>query len=139
MTTTNGRADTLPFLSLSRPAQALVLGRALAGAGAWLAPATTWRLAGLGALPDPGSPVVVTRLFGVRDLALAWGAAHPDRRLRQQVLRVGVVLDGVDTLSGVLGQRGGAPRASLIGVSAGAAALLGLGLLALRQEQDDRP
>lgn len=136
MITTNGSVDSLPFLSLSRAGQALALGRALAGAGAWLAPATTWRLTGLGALPDPGSSVVVSRLFGVRDLALAWGVAQPDRRLRQQALRVGVVLDCVDTVSGLLGQRGGAPRASLIGVSAGAAALVGLGLVALRHEQD---
>lgn len=106
----------------------------LAGTGAWLTPATTWRLTGLGALPDPGSAVVVTRLFGVRDLALAWAVAQPDRRLRRQALRVGVVIDGVDTVSGILGQRGGAPRASLIGVSAGAAALACLGLVALRHE-----
>lgn len=50
-----------------------------------------------------------------------------------QALRVGVV-DGVVTVSGILGQRGGAPRASLIGVSAGAAALACLGLVALRHE-----
>lgn len=129
--TTNIRSLRFPF----RPAQVVALTRATAGAGAWLAPDTTWRLVGLGPLPDRGSTATVTRLFGVRDLALAWAVAQPDARLRRTALATGVVIDSVDAVAGVLGARGGAPRASILGVSVGAAALALLGVVAFAESE----
>lgn len=43
----------------------------------------------------------VTRLFGVRDLALAVATAQPDPDTARTALRADVVIDSVDTVSGL--------------------------------------
>ena len=126
MTTTN--SSSLPLA-----ARLLVAGRGAAGLGGWLAPNVTWRAAGLGAMPDHGSTAVVTRLFGVRDLALAIGVAQPHAEVRRAALLTGLALDSLDAVSGAIGVRGGAPKSALVGVSAGALLLVGLGVVALRE------
>ncbi len=112
--------------------RSLVALRVAVGVTSWLAPRRTWALAGLGRPSDGGSSDAVTRLFGVRDLALALGAVHPEAATARAALRTGVVQDSVDTVSGLLAVRAGAPRAALIGVSAGAATLAVMGALVLR-------
>lgn len=87
-------------------------------------------------MPDHGSTAIVTRLFGVRDLALAVGVAQPDMELRRAALLAGLVLDSVDALSGAAGVRGGAPKSALLGVSAGALLLVVLGAVAVRGVRD---
>lgn len=108
--------------------------RLLVGLSSWLAPRTTWRLVGLGSPSDRGSSDAVTRLFGVRDLALGLALLQPGPGARTAALRTGVVIDSVDTVAGLLAVRAGAPRPSLVGVAAGAALLATVGLLALRDE-----
>lgn len=87
-------------------------------------------------MPDGGSTSVVTRLFGVRDLALAVGVAQPNPDVRRAALVTGLVLDSLDAVSGAIGVRGGAPKTALIGVSAGALLLVGLGAAALKELQE---
>ena len=98
------------------PLLLLVGGRVVAGAGAWVAPDLTWRAAGLGQLPDGGSSAVVSRLFGVRDLALAGAAAVSPPEVRRAALLAGIVIDSIDAVSGFLGVRGGAPRGAWVGL-----------------------
>lgn len=102
-------------------------GRLAAGLGGWLAPGTTWRAACLGPIPDRGSAAIVTRLFGVRDLALAAGVAQPNPEVRRAALFAGIVIDSLDAISGAVGVRAGAPKPALVGVSAGALLLAALG------------
>ena len=79
---------------------------------------------------------MVTRLFGVRELALGLGVAQPQAELRRAALLTGLVLDSLDAVSGAVGVRAGAPRSALLGVSGGALLLVGLGVLALRELHD---
>lgn len=118
---------------------ALLLGttRAAVGATAWTAPRTTLRLTGLGpATRGPedatASTDVVSRLFGVRDLALGLAVLQTDPHLRRAALALGVAVDLVDAAASVQGVRRGAPPASLLGVAAGALLFAGLGAGALR-------
>lgn len=119
-------------MTTTKTHRTLVALRVVVGVSSWLAPRRTWSLAGLGRPSDRGSSDAVTRLFGVRDLTLAWAAAQSDPAAVRTALRTGVVIDSVDTVSGLLAVRAGAPRAALLGVSAGAATLAILGALVLR-------
>lgn len=85
----------------------LVTGRAAIGLGAWLAPAVSGRLFGLDATGNPQSPYLA-RLFGARDVALAYGlAVAADASQRSQWLRVGVACDLADAAAGALAGRSG--------------------------------
>ena len=86
------------------------------GVGAWATP----RLAG--------------RLFGARDVALAWGALGSSGDARRQWLLLGLACDGADALAGVAGGRAGyLPTVTSALVTGTALAALGLGALALRE------
>lgn len=116
------------------PRTAMSVLRGAVGAGTWLSPAASWRVFGLGHDgPDP-SAAIIGRLFGVRDLALAVAVRHPDPAVRRAALQVGVAADGADVVASLLGLRAGAPRATLLGVGAGAALFVAMGLAALREE-----
>ena len=97
--------------------------RAAIGVGAYTAPNLTGRLFGL----DPGAnPQVafVSRLFGVRDIALAAGTLGSDGATRRQWLAIGLACDAADALAAYLAGRDGTlPRhaAVLSGVTALAA------------------
>lgn len=127
---------------MTAPPAALALGsaRTAVGVGTWLAPRRSLRTFGLGpATAGPaaatGSVDVVSRLFGVRDLALGVAVLQPDPALRRAALRIGLAVDAVDAVASVLGARAGAPRRSLVGVAAGALGFVVLGALAERAEQ----
>lgn len=110
--------------------------RAAVGASTWLAPGPSWRTFGLGSLSEAGpSAGVVSRLFGVRDLALGLGVRHPDPAVRRAVLQAGVAIDSIDVVASLVGVRRGAPKATLLGVAAGAAVFVVLGTIALVEEE----
>lgn len=124
-------------MSSSRAAvsvQALALLRTGVGLGSWLSPTLSWRAFGLGPGGADPSAGAVTRLFGMRDLAMGLALRHPDPAVRAAVLRAGVCIDGVDVVAGLVAVRSGAPRGVLVGVAAGAALFVALGALGL---QDD--
>ncbi|MCW2816043.1 MAG: hypothetical protein JWN84_3498 [Nocardioides sp.] len=109
--------------------------RTAVGVGGWVAPGTAWRTFGLGALPEAlPSAAVMSRLFAVRDLAFGLGLRHPEPAVRRAVLQAGIAIDAVDVVASVVGVRRGAPRASLLGVTAGAAFFVVLGAVALGEE-----
>ena len=64
------------------------------------------RLFGLDAAANPQSPYLA-RLFGVRDVALAWGALSSEGDTQRQWLLAGLACDVADALAGVAGGRGG--------------------------------
>lgn len=106
-------------------------GRAAIGAGAYIAPKFTGRLFGLSPKSNPQLPYV-TRLFGVRDVAIAVGllASAPERRSRW--LLTGIACDLGDAVAGVLaGRDGELPKPAAALVTATALGGVGAGLLAL--------
>lgn len=108
------------------------------GVLSWIAPDVSWRVFGLGRLDGTGAAApsarVMSRLFGVRDVALGLALRHPDPAVRRAGLQVGLVIDLVDAVASVRGLAQGAPRGSALGVTAGAALLAGLGAVALGAE-----
>jgi hypothetical protein len=133
MTTSEGFAERLRRLD---PAATLSTLRLAVGVSSWLSPSLTWRAVGWGDLRGDPRAGALTRLFGVRELSLALATAHPDVERRRAALRIGVAIDSVDTVAGLISVRKGAPVASLLGVAAGAAAFAGLGAVALRTQED---
>ncbi|QII00419.1 hypothetical protein BH92_11530 [Rhodococcoides fascians A21d2] len=114
------RTRSIPLLALS------VL-RSTAGLVSWVSPAHSWRAFGLGPMRQAGSAGVVTRLFGVRDLALGMALHHPSADVRKAAVEAGIAIDVLDVAASVLGRRAGAPASSLVGVAAGATLFVVLG------------
>ena len=106
-----------------------------AGALSWVSPDTSWRTFGLGRLAGTGADApsarVISRLFGVRDVALGLGLRHPEPAVRRAVLQAGLAIDLVDVVASLRGFAQGAPRATLLGVTAGAALIAALEVVAL--------
>lgn len=117
------------------PAQILSAVRAAVGIGSWLSPSLTSRLFGLGSLKDDPRAAVVTRLFGVRELALALTVQHPNPDVRRTALQAGVAVDSLDVIATLIAVRRGAPKVILLTFGAGAALFAGLGVAALTGEQ----
>lgn len=111
---------------------ALVGLRTAVGVGSWATPRLAARLFGLDAGANPQSPYLA-RLFGVRDLALAWGTMSTEGASRRQWIAVGVACDGADALAGIAGGCGGylSKRTSVV-VTLTALAAAALGAAALR-------
>lgn len=106
--------------------------RLAVGVSSWATPRVAGRLFGLDAGANPQSPYLA-RLFGVRDIALAWGTLSSEGASQRQWLLAGLACDAADTLAGIAGGRGGylaKPTAFL--VSATALAAVALGTEALR-------
>ena len=115
--------------------QGLVGLRSAVGAGAWLAPRLSGRLFGLDPAANPQAPYL-GRLFGVRDVALAFGLGSSAGAQRAQWLRVGVACDLADAVAGLLaGRRGELPKHATVMVTATALAAAALGVIALQDEQ----
>jgi hypothetical protein len=113
--------------------KALVGLRLAVGVSAWTAPRLTGKLFGLDAEANPQSPYLA-RLFGVRDLALAWGVMGAEGSARRQWLVAGLACDTADALAGVAGGRGGyLPKVTSVLVSATAVAAAAMGAAALRE------
>jgi hypothetical protein len=102
------------------------------GAGAWLAP----RLAGKAFLlrpeDNPQSPYL-GRLFGARDVALAYGSMSSNGGARRTWLVAGLAVDAADTLAAIAGGRAGYLSRVQTALLAGPAlAGVAMGLIALR-------
>lgn len=108
--------------------------RFLAGGLSWTSPRLSWRAAGLGHPEDvTPSTGLVARLFGARDVLLAQGVLSSEPAVRRAALQAGIVIDSVDVAATLIAVRGGAPRTALVGVAAGAALFVGLGVIGLTE------
>lgn len=121
------------------PISALTSLRLAIGAGAWLAPRLAGRMFGLDPAGNPQLPYV-GRLFGVRDVALAFGVQMSEGESRRVWLQLGMACDLADTAAGLLAGRGGelSPTATAL-VTVPALAAAGLGLAALREPVQPAP
>jgi hypothetical protein len=121
--------------------QNLVRLRGAVGAGAWLAPRFSGRLFGLDPNANPQAPYL-GRLFGARDVALAFGLSTSSGGQRANWLRIGVACDLADAVAGLLASRRGElpTRAAILvtGTALGAAAL-GLAALQAAESPDHTP
>ena len=115
--------------------QGLVGMRGAVGAGAWLAPRLSGRLFGLNPDANPQAPYL-GRLFGARDVALAYGLATSSGAQRAQWLRIGIACDVADAAAGVLaGRHKELPKLATVLVTATALGGAALGIAALQGEQ----
>jgi len=105
--------------------------RLAVGLSAWAFPNTTERVFALPPSPQP----FVLRLFGARETALALAIQSPDRGRRRLALQVGVLIDSVDAVGGLVDHLRGrlAPRAALLGAG-GAVGFALLGMAALAED-----
>lgn len=106
--------------------------RMFAGGISWASPSLSWRVFGLGTTPPDASSGLVGRLFGIRDAVLAAGVHHPDPAVKKAVLQAGLICDSFDVVASLIGVRNGAPKATLLTATAGAAAFVAIGAAALR-------
>jgi hypothetical protein len=119
---------------MSQTVKSLIGIRGVVGAGAWLAPRTSGRLFGLDPAGNPQAPYL-GRLFGVRDVALAFGLSASSGAERKQWLRIGVACDLADAVAGVLaGRRGELPKMATVLVTGTALGAAALGVAALQGE-----
>lgn len=103
------------------------------GAASWGTPRVAGKLFGLDASANPQSPYLA-RLFGVRDVALAWGALGSEGDAQRQWLVAGLACDLADAAAGIAGGRGGyLPKLTCVLVSATALSAAALGASALRE------
>jgi hypothetical protein len=108
------------------------------GVASWTTPRLAGRLFGLDASANPQSPYLA-RLFGARDVALAWGALGSEGDARRQWLVAGFACDVADALAGIAGGRGGyLPKLTSALVSGTALSAAALGAAALRSPQPSR-
>jgi hypothetical protein len=107
--------------------------RIAVGAASWLTPRPAGRLFGLNAKQNPQAPYLA-RLFGVRDIALAYGAISSEGEAQRQWLAAGVACDIADTFAGIAGGRGGyLSKLSSLLVTGTAISAAALGAIALRE------
>jgi hypothetical protein len=103
------------------------------GVASWTTPRLAGKLFGLDAEANPQSPYLA-RLFGARDLALAWGVLGAEGNARRQWLAAGIACDAADVLAGIAGGRGGyLPKVTSVLVSGTALSAVALGTVALRE------
>ena len=89
------------------------------------------RLFGLDAEANPQAPYLA-RLFGIRDVALAWGTLSSTGSAQRQWLVAGLACDAADAVAGIVGGRAGyLPQVTSVLVTGTAlsAALLGAAAL----------
>jgi len=111
--------------------------RAAIGAGAFLAPRITGRLFGLDVDGNPQAPYLA-RLFGARDVALAYGVAATSEATRSQWLQIGIACDLADAVAGILaGRDGELPPATAALVTGTALMAAALGVSALQGAQPE--
>jgi hypothetical protein len=106
--------------------------RAVVGAAAWIAPRQSGRAFGLSTDANPQAPYL-GRLFGARDVALAYGTLTSEGDAQNRWLVAGLGCDLADAAAGVAAWRAGY-LSTLSSVLVTAAALNGvvLGAIALR-------
>ena len=105
--------------------------RLVVGVTSWAMPRVAGKLFGLDATANPQAPYLA-RLFGVRDIALAWGALNTTGDTQRQWLLAGLACDAADTVAGIAGGGGGyLPRATSVLVTGTALSAAVLGAAAL--------
>lgn len=110
---------------------ALVGLRMAVGVASWTTPRVAGRLFGLDAAANPQAPYLA-RLFGVRDVALAWGAMSTDGDAERRWLAAGLACDLADAIAGLAGGRGGyLPKLTGVAVTGTALAAAALGAVVL--------
>lgn len=103
------------------------------GVASWMTPRPAGRLFGLDVAANPQAPYLA-RLFGARDVALAWGALSSEGEARRRWLLAGLACDAADALAGVAGARGGYMSKLTSGLVTGTAlSAVALGALALSE------
>ena len=105
--------------------------RLAVGVSSWATPRTAGKLFGLDADANPQAPYLA-RLFGIRDVALAWGALSSTGSAQRQWLVAGLACDAADAVAGIVGGRAGyLPQVTSVLVTGTAlsAALLGAAAL----------
>jgi hypothetical protein len=108
--------------------------RLVVGAASWSTPRLAGKLFGLDAEANPQSPYLA-RLFGARDIALAWGAIGTEGEARKQWLIAGLACDAADVLAGIAGGRSGyLPKLTSVLVTGTAVSAVALGVAALSDE-----
>jgi hypothetical protein len=109
----------------------LVAIRAVVGAAAWVAPRVSARAFGLKSDENPQAPYI-GRLFGARDVALAYGAMSTGGAEQNRWLAAALGCDIADAAAGIAAWRAGylSPFSSLL-VTAAALNGVALGLVAL--------
>jgi hypothetical protein len=108
--------------------------RLMVGVTSWAVPRVAGKLFGLDAVANPQAPYLA-RLFGVRDVALAWGALNSKGDAQRKWLLAGLACDAADTVAGIAGGRAGYLRPAtsvLVSGTAVSAALLGAAALGAR-------
>ena len=128
-----GRAACGRVASIER--QQLINGlsglRLAVGVSSWATPRVAGKLFGLDAGANPQSPYLA-RLFGIRDVALAWGTLNSTGSAQRQWLVAGLACDAADAVAGIVGGRAGyLPQVTSVLVTGTAlsAALLGAAAL----------
>ena len=111
---------------------ALVGLRLAVGVASWLTPRPAGKLFGLDSKGNPQAPYLA-RLFGARDIALAYGAMSSEGEAQRQWLTVGMACDVADSLAGIAGgRRGYLSKFASVLVTGTALAATALGATALR-------
>jgi hypothetical protein len=101
------------------------------GAAAWLTPRLAGKAFMLDTAGNPQSPYLA-RLFGIRDVALAYGTTNSTGDARRTWLTAGLACDIADTLAAIAGGRAGyLSRTQTILLAAPAIAATALGAAAL--------
>jgi hypothetical protein len=106
--------------------------RAVVGAAAWVAPGPSGRLFGLDVGANPQAPYL-GRLFGARDVALAYGTLTTEGDAQDRWLVASLGCDVADAAAGIAAWRAGyLSTVSSVLVTAAALNGVALGLIALR-------
>ena len=101
--------------------------RIAVGTASWATPRLAGKVFGLDAKANPQSPYLA-RLFGIRDIALAWGVLGSEGDARRQWLMAGLACDLADALAGIAGSRRGylaKPTGAMVTATALVASALG--------------
>ncbi len=124
----------VPAMNRSNLINALAGLRIAVGAASWLTPRPAGKLFGLDSKANPQAPYLA-RLFGARDIALAYGAISSEGETQRQWLAAGLACDVADAVAGIAGgRRGYLPKFASVMVTATALAAAALGASALREQ-----
>jgi hypothetical protein len=106
----------------------------MVGTASWATPRVAGKLFGLDATANPQSPYLA-RLFGVRDVALAYGVIATDGETQRQWLAAGLACDVADAFAGIAGGRAGyLSKLTSVLVTSTALSAVVLGTQALREK-----
>ncbi len=115
--------------------RSLCVARTAVGIGSWVAPEASGRFFGMGDGMGESGPALVSRLFGVRDLALAQALRHPSPDVRQAAIRWGAVIDSIDVIATAISVRRGASGRAAVLVGVGAAVFAAAEVVLLLDDQ----